>query len=89
MNKTTKILLSLVGLGAIIVPAVLLVVLSQKINTNQAPANTNRTINSGAIENIVNQSPQNYPVVLPTATPQPKPASPSAHMTPEGSPSAQ
>ena len=89
MNKTTKILLSLVGLGAIIVPAVLLTVLSPKINTKQSSADANRTINSGAIENIVNQSPQGYPVTLPTSTPQPKPASPSAYVTPEGSPSAQ
>lgn len=89
MNKTTKILLSLVGLGAIIVPAVLLVVLSPKINTNQSPASSNRSINSGAIENIVNQSPQNNPVVLPTPIFQPIPASPSARVIPEGSPSAQ
>lgn len=89
MNKTTKILLSLVGLGAIIVPAVLLAVLSPKVNTTQSPADTNRTINSGAIENIVNQSPQNNPVVLPTPTFYPTPASPSAKVIPEGSPSAQ
>ena len=88
MNKTTKILLSLVGLGAIIVPAVLLVVLSPKINTTQSPSEGNRSIDSNAIGNIVNQVPQN-PNVLPTPTFQPIPASPSANVTPEGSPSAQ
>lgn len=89
MNKTTKILLSLIGLGAIIVPAVLLVVLSPKINITQSPANSNRSIDSNAISNIVNQTPQNNPFVLPTPTLQPKPASPSAKVIPEGSPSAQ
>lgn len=90
MNKTTKILLSLVGLGAIIVPAVLLVVLSPKVNINQGSASANRSINSGAIENIVNQSPQNNPVILPTSTPQPIPAATSSAKTiPEGSSSAQ
>jgi len=89
MNKTTKILLSLVGLGAIIVPAVLLVVLSPKINTSQSPASSNRSINSGTLQNIVNQSPQNNPVAMPTPTFQPIPASPSARVIPEGSPSAQ
>lgn len=91
MNKTTKILISLVGLGAIIVPAVLLIVLTPKINTNQTPANSNRSINSGAIENIVGQSSQDnrLPVVMPTPTFQPKPASSSAIVIPEGSPSAQ
>jgi hypothetical protein len=89
MNKTTKILLSLIGLGAIIVPAVLLVVLSPKINTNQRSADTNRSIDSNSIQNIVNQTPQNNPIVLPTPTFQPIPASPSAKVIPEGSSSAQ
>lgn len=88
MNKTTKILLSLIGLGAIIVPAVLLVVLSPKINTTQSSNEGNRSIDSNTIGNIVNQTPQNNPA-LPTPTFQPIPASPSAKVIPEGSPSAQ
>lgn len=88
MNKTTKILLSLVGLGAIVVPALLLMFLSPKVNTGQVQTDNNRTIDAGSIQNIVNGQPVSTPTTV-YATPYAKPASPSAQTVPEGSPSAQ
>ncbi len=87
MNKTAKILLSLVGLGAIVVPAVLLMFLSPKVNTGPVQSGDNRTINSSSIENIVNSQPT--PPPPPVSTPFPRPASSSAQTLPGGSPSAQ
>jgi len=87
MSKSAKILLSLVGLGAIIVPALLLVFLSPKVNTAPAQSNNNRSIDSSSIQNIVNSQPTPAPSVY--STPYPKPASPSAQTMPQSSPSAQ
>ena len=89
MNKTTKIALSLIGLAAVVVPAILLTVLSPKSGSAQKAPGANRSINSGAIEDVVNKAFPQESVVQPTPIIQPTPASSSAQIVPEGSPSAQ
>lgn len=83
METKTKMILTAIGLAAIIVPAVLLVVFSSnkpKAADVTIPAG-NRQINQGAIQKEV---PTNIPAVAsPVPTPSPKlPTSPTPKATP-------
>lgn len=54
MNKKTKLILSIIGLGAVIVPAILLVVATSKTVETPSVPTEDRQINE---ENITVQSP--------------------------------
>ena len=83
MDNRTKLILSAVGISAIVIPAVLLVVLASRTTEHAGVSSTPRQIDTGAIEEKVKTNPLQE-MVFPTPTP----ATPSAKVTPEGSPSA-
>ncbi len=93
MENKTKIILTAIGLAAIIVPAVLLIVFSsgRSQNTDNGTPGGNRQINQKAIQNEVTAPAVNQvsatpsPVLTPSSTPlkiSPKP-------TPESTKSSQ
>ena len=69
MNKRTKLILSIIGVAAVVVPAVLLIVSSTLTSKTQAPAATSRTIDQSTIDDAVKKTPQKAPEFpSPTAT---------------------
>lgn len=85
MNKSTKMILSLLGIGAVVVPAILLVVMTKNTATEPVPAGADRKINNSTIQDVLKKAPSPSPVIpsplpSPTPTPTPKPieSSPSA-----------
>ncbi len=74
MNKRTKLILSLVGVSAVVVPALLLLVLSK--NTGQEPqvATSKRTVDAQNIE----KSAKATPLLQAVPTPSPKAGTASA-----------
>lgn len=84
MNKQTKIILSIIGIAAIAVPAILLTVLTKDADLEPNVDSSSRKIDTNSIQNIVSKSP------LPrVGLPSPTPASPSASPDFGASPSAQ
>jgi anionic cell wall polymer biosynthesis LytR-Cps2A-Psr (LCP) family protein len=77
MNNKTKLILTAIGLAAIIVPAVLLYFLtSTKPDAGSAVMNSgNRQINKANIEKEVNNGKPVQPVVSPSLAPTLKPTS--------------
>lgn len=91
MNKATKIILSIIGIGAIIIPAVLLVVFTGKTPKEPPIASGSRQLDTQNIKETVEKVPPKQPEFpSPVATAS---ASPSSQVGPgigaEGSPSAQ
>ena len=80
MNRTAKIVISAIGLAAVIVPAVLLIIFSAKGQTQPNVSNGTRQIDSGKVDEIVSKHP---PILS-----SPKPASSSASPLLQSSPSA-
>ena len=66
MNKRTRLILSLVGISAVIVPAILLFVLSKNTQPEPQIENGKRTVDSQNIGNTVSK-------VQPTPSPIPSP----------------
>ena len=66
MNRTTKIFLSILGLAAIIIPAVLLIVFTSKAQKQPNVSTGSRQIDPSTVENIESKYPK--PVF---ATPSP------------------
>lgn len=85
MNKS-KIVLSLIGLGALVVPVVLLIVFTGDNPGEPKDTSGQRQINQNNVQDVVNKAPP-PPKAIPLPT-SPS-ASPSADTQPEGSPSAQ
>ena len=83
MDNRTKLILSAVGISAIVIPAVLLVVLTSRTGEQPQVSSTPRQIDTRAIEDKV-KTKSSQEMIFPTPTP----ATPSAKVTPEGSPSA-
>ena len=83
MNKKTRMILSLVGVSAVVVPAILLLVVSRSAIREPDVAGGTRTVDSGNIEKTVKTTPS----PVPTNTSAPKSASPSAKPA-ESSPSS-
>lgn len=84
MSKRTKMMLSLVGVSAVMVPALLLLFASSRTQSVPEVSDTKRTIDQSNLEKSAKKVPVASPVALPS------PASPSA--TPkvqEASPGAQ
>jgi len=85
MNKS-KLILSLIGLGALIIPVVLLMVFSGNGKEEPKISGGQRQINQTNVQDVVNKAP---PAPPPISLPSPSPSSPSADTLPEGSGSAQ
>lgn len=81
MNRTAKIVISAIGLAAVIVPAVLLIIFSAKGQAQPNVSNSTRQIDQGKVDEIVSKHP---PIILVS----PKPASSSASPLLPSSPSA-
>jgi len=84
MSKRTKLILSIIGVSAIIIPVVLLIVFTQNTGTQPEIPSGQRTIDVGNIEKAVKNAPKKESV-FPTASP----STPSAKPISEGSPSAE
>lgn len=74
MNKTTKIFLSILGLAAIIIPAILLIVFTSRGQKEPNISTGSRQIDQSAVESAANKYPK--PIFA-----SPSPASPSAEPT--------
>ena len=80
-----KIILSLIGLGALIIPVVLLIFFTNRNSKQPGTTSENRSINPETVQEVVRKIPTPAPVILPS----PSPATVSAELELEGSPSAQ
>ena len=80
-----KIILSLIGLGALIIPVVLLIFFTNRNSQQPSATSENRSINPETVQEIVRKIPTPAPIILPS----PSPATVSAELELEGSPSAQ
>ncbi len=83
MNKQTKLVLSIIGASAIIVPVVLLVVLTRSTAQIPQAPQENRSINTKTIEDAVKKAPKKE-----TIFPTPSTSTPSAKPSNEGSSSS-
>lgn len=81
-NKKTKFILSMVGVSAILIPAILLVVFTSRAQKDVRPSTATREIDKKAIEEKVKNVPKQQLVF-----PSPTASTPSAK-PPEGSSSA-
>ena len=82
MNKRTKLILSIIGASAIIIPVVLLVVLTKNPGQDLQLSSDKRSIDTKTIEESVKNVPKPQQI-----SPMPSPATPSASPASEGSPS--
>ncbi|GEM_PF-5975430 len=84
MNIKSKLLISLIGLGAIIIPAVLLVVFSSKTAKEPLIDGGGRTIDTKTIDDAVKKAPvNNNPVASPfVSTSSASPAGGSGQQNP-------
>ena len=80
-----KIILSLIGLGALIIPVVLLIFFTNRNSKQPGTTSENRSINPETVQDVVRKIPTPAPVILPS----PSPATKAAELELEGSPSAQ
>ena len=80
MNKGTKFILSILGIAAIAVPAVLLIVLTKNAPQTAEISSAPRSIDKKTVEEAVKKIPSPSPVLLPSSSP----ASPSASPVPSG-----
>lgn len=58
MNRKTKLALSILGIGAVVVPAILLVVATSKAPEESQISGGKRTIDAKSIEDAVKKTPQ-------------------------------
>lgn len=77
----TKLILSIIGVSAIIIPAILLMVLTGRAPEQQEPTGGRRILDTKTVEEAVKRVPSPSPVL-----PSPSPSSPSAE--PVAAPSA-
>lgn len=75
MTKSVKFILSILGVSAIIVPAILLVILTKNAPETQSVQSAPRTIDKKTIEDAVKKIPSPSPQIF---LPSPRPSSPSA-----------
>ena len=88
MNKNTKIILSVLGIGAVVVPAIFLILFTKNSQVETNLPSENRTIDEQSIESAVEKIQPKEPQF-----PSPSPATPSAGQNqsqkPESTKSAQ
>jgi hypothetical protein len=80
MNKRTKLILSVIGVSAIIIPAILLKVLSFGTGEPSGTSQSARSVDTKAVQEAVKKKPVQervFPSASP-ASPSASPASPSA-----------
>ena len=87
MSKQTKLILTVLGLAAIVVPVVLLLTLSSKPSPTVNIPSGNRNIDTQNIQDITNEAPSPSPVPSPVFVPSPSPATTSAPLNPPALPS--
>ena len=73
MNKKTKLILSIVGVSALVVPAILLIIMTSRTQKLPDVSSSTREIDTKAIVDTLKKS-QPSPSLLPS----PSPATPSA-----------
>jgi len=73
MNKNTKIILSVLGIGAVVVPAIFLILFTKNSAIEPNLPSENRTIDEKSIESAVDKIQPKEPQF-----PSPSPATPSA-----------
>lgn len=78
MNKQ-KIMLSVIGLAALIIPVVLLIIFTNKTQSQPAESGGSRNIDPNAVEEAVKKIPAPSPII-----PSPSPASIPAEFQGEG-----
>lgn len=76
MGKQTKLILSIIGLAAIVIPAILLIVTAGKAKREPNLSGGRRTINAKTIEDVVNKNPQKT-LEFPSPSPSTASARPS------------
>lgn len=84
MNKKT-ILISLLGIAALVIPVVLLILFSNKSGKQPEVASGDRNIDPKTVQDVVSKIPTPAPIVVPS----PSSATGSGNLNSEGSPSAQ
>ena len=88
MNRNTKIILSVLGIGAVVVPAIFLILFTKNSQVETNLPSENRTIDQKSIESAVDKIQPKEPQF-----PSPSPATPSAEKNqsqkPESTKSAQ
>lgn len=77
MENKTKIVLTIIGLAAIVVPAVLLIVFSGRDTSGSsvAPEGGSRPLRPDAVQEEVDKSPERTTIASPVPTPSPSPKS--------------
>ncbi len=81
-----KIVLTIIGIAALVVPVILLIVFTSDAVEQQPEVSTGeRKINPQTVEEAAKKIPSPSPIILPSPTP----ATTSAEVEAEGSPSAQ
>ena len=73
MNRNTKIILSVLGIGAVVVPAIFLILFTKNSKVDSNLPSENRTIDEKSIESAVDKIQPKEPQF-----PSPSPATPSA-----------
>ena len=83
-------MLSILGLAALVVPAVLLIILTDSKSNQPTVSGGERQIDPQTVEDAVKKAPVPPPVVIPSPSPTPietvfpEPASPSSSVETEG-----
>ena len=80
-----KIVLSLIGLAALIIPVVLLIVFTNRSRTQPSVSEGDRIIDPQTVQDVVDTIATPKPILLPS----PSPATQSAELDLEGSQSAE
>lgn len=88
MNKRTKLILSVIGAAAILVPVVLLITLSGRSPTTPNVSPEKRNIDTGNVGEVVKRSAPS-PVILPSAPPSTESATPATSPFPSPTPQAE
>lgn len=78
MSKRTKIILSFLGIAALVVPVVLLLLMSGQTKRVPEVSQSKRTLDTKSLENTAKKTLPNTIILPPSPSPSAPPASPSA-----------
>lgn len=81
MNKRTKLILSIIGVAAILVPVILLVTLSGRAPASSQLSSEKRNIDTGNVGEVAKRAAPS-PVTLPSAPPSTESATPATSPSP-------
>ena len=71
--KGTRLILSLIGIAAVIIPAILLVIFSAREKKQPNVSNSSRQINPSTVEDVVGKYPKPTPTFSIPSSPSAKP----------------